>query len=145
MNTETKNVFYQILAYISDAYLAHRLLSEILKGDPFKLWMNREIEQLGESQEHKLKYAFHGVGCSVKSKIVTVDFDYSSNGEIGTFNKWSIYEYMNGKKLITSQDAFEKAYDELLSKAIIVKSNVELGREHKLATLKQWESVYGPG
>ncbi len=135
INRNDKLVLINIIKYVCDAKLADILLSEEFNGKPFLLWNERDIEQIGMSKKYNLKYFFHGVGVAVESKYLTVDYDYSSDGKIGTFNIWKIWEYFTNNNIPIEEDEFEISYQNLIDLKYIIMLNDQFGSKNKLSDI----------
>lgn len=71
----------------NEVKVANELLKTYLKTNEPHNWAP-SIKQAG-LLDGRLKYFFHGIGCSVRiTETEVVDFDYGSNGRIDGFDQW---------------------------------------------------------
>jgi len=134
MTDEARILLAVIVDYLDSANSAHVILSEYLDGNPYELWKRRLVPQKGGG--HGWRYFFHGVGCKVETTDLNVDFDYSSDGTIRTFDEWVLRKYWNLSNSMISDREFSESYAELVNSQMISARPMGLGGRIHVLTSK---------
>jgi hypothetical protein len=134
-NIIERKVLCQIIEYLNDSNYVNLLLAEKLNDNPYDLLKNKKIEKTGKLDNDSIFYSFNGIGCSVKTKDYQINFDYSSDGKIRTFNSLMVYRYSKNKIL---EDEFKLAYEGLRKKKIIKASKDITRKQDELSDSIQW-------
>jgi hypothetical protein len=122
-----------IVDYLKSANTTNALLSGQLHGNPWDLWKRRQVPQKGGW--NGLHYFFHGVGCNISTTELNVDFDYSFDGTIQTFDEWVIWKYCSQTTIDISRREFSETYAELMNLQLILDTPVgQGGKVHVLAS-----------
>ena len=84
----------------------------------------RELEILDRT------YCFHGIGCSVESPEIEVNFDFGPNGRHDGFDAWRLYSYATATPEkypeLTDKKAIEDGLQKLKNDGLISKSGDRL-------------------
>jgi hypothetical protein len=105
---------------VSDAFdaLVHRFgTTEVLRA------VRRDAASRSGTLGQGDEYAFHGIGCRVTQRGVTVDFDFGPNGTVGGFDAWRLWAFAAElpamRSCFSAQSAVEAALQGLREAGLI--------------------------
>ncbi len=86
-----ERLLQMITAFQIQTKKANALLSKYFQLDNPMYWRQASIPQSGYCNlEKSIRYYYHGIGCKVESKDLTIDWDYGFDGRTDGFDLWRL-------------------------------------------------------
>jgi hypothetical protein len=106
---------------VSARILSQRLCEAFNQDELLAGRRNKAIPRAGIAA-NGLEFRFHGFGCWISDGTVSVDFDFTPDGQIGGFDAWRLHVFSEENPSVVglrSQHEVQAALDLLLEQGLI--------------------------
>jgi hypothetical protein len=127
-NTNKDNLKELISLYLNAVNELSNKLLDCLKIDTLcniAIRKEKKIPIKGKCEKHSLKYAFHGIGCYIKTPNIEVEVDFDDNCSLNGFDVWRIWCFLTDNML-------DKKFDKLKNKDFLENVFFELESEKSI-------------
>lgn len=98
--TEARQMLSLIREYLSSARAARDLLRSKFQSDD--LLRARRLGTLPKDgwldRERRIRYSFHGIGCTIESGDEVIDFDFGPSGLVDGFDLWRLRQFLESRR-----------------------------------------------